>query len=463
MTHPNPDEKAPDPAGRGGGMAAMRDRFVARVKARETVVGVIGLGYVGLPLVLAFGEAGFRTIGFDVDGAKVAALTRDESYIRHVPAERVAALRGAGRLDVTSDFARAAEADALLICVPTPLGPYREPDTSFVEATARAIGPHLRPGQLVSLESTTYPSTTQDLLADALGGGGLVANRDFALAYSPEREDPGNTEFTTADIPKVVGADRPEAGDMAETLYAAIVGRVVRMDSTRAAEAVKLTENIFRSVNIALVNELKLIFERMGIDVHEVIDAAKTKPFGFMPFYPGPGIGGHCIPIDPFYLTWKAREHGMHTRFIELAGEINSAMPDHVVTRLVEALSEHVGKPIRGARVLVVGLAYKRNVDDVRESPSMILIERLRGRGAEVAYHDPFVPAVPPTREHMDLAGMRSAEWSGEALSGFDAAIVATDHDGLDLDLLRASVPLIVDTRGAMRNAPEGGAVVVGA
>ena len=457
MTHPTPRAETVS----GASLAAMRDAFVRRVERREAVVGVIGLGYVGLPLVLAFHDAGFRTIGFDVDSAKVEALAAGRSYIRHVPEERIAAMAREGRFGATADFSRAAEADALLICVPTPLGRYREPDTSYVEATARALAPHLRAGRLVSLESTTYPSTTQDLLAEALGASGLVANRDFALAYSPEREDPGNTEFTTADIPKVVGADLREAGDMAEALYGAIVQRVVRMDSTRAAEAVKLTENVFRSVNIALVNELKLIFERMGIDVHEVIDAAKTKPFGFMPFYPGPGIGGHCIPIDPFYLTWKAREHGMHTRFIELAGEINSAMPDYVVSRLVDALSEHADRPIRGARVLVVGLAYKRDVDDVRESPSMILIERLRARGASVAYHDPFVPVVPPTRDHMDLAGMRSTEWTGDALARFDAAIVATDHRGLDLDLLRASVPLIVDTRGALRGAAGDGAVVV--
>jgi UDP-N-acetyl-D-glucosamine dehydrogenase len=304
----------------------------------------------------------------------------------------------------------------------------------------------------VTLESTTYPMTSEDLLTRILeSGSGLSADTDFAIAYSPEREDPGNVNFGTATIPKVVGADTKASGDMAEALYKAIVGRVVRVPSMRTAEAVKLTENIFRSVNIALVNELKIIFDKMGIDIFEVIDAAKTKPFGFMPFYPGPGIGGHCISIDPFYLTWKAREFGMHTRFIELAGEINSGMPEWVVTRLVDALSDKLAKPIRGAKLLIVGLAYKKNVDDMRESPSIILIEKLEARGAQVDYYDPYIPVVPKTREHADLTGRKSVTWDAETLSSFDAALIATDHDGVDLEFLARQVPLIVDSRGATR------------
>ncbi|MEO1200742.1 MAG: nucleotide sugar dehydrogenase [Pseudomonadota bacterium] len=432
-------------------LTPLADAFVDKVAAKTAVVGVVGLGYVGLPLALAFHDAGLRCIGFDIDPVKIEALQGGRSYIGHIGADRIAGLNVSGRFEATADFARAGEADALLICVPTPLSRYRDPDMSFVEATARALGASLRRGQLVSLESTTYPMSTSDLLAPILEEtSALTANADFAIAYSPEREDPGNERFGTADIPKIVGADDVDAQRMAVALYGTIVDQVVEVPNTRTAEAVKLTENIFRSVNIALVNELKMIFTRMDIDPFEVIDAAATKPFGFMPFYPGPGIGGHCIPVDPFYLTWKAREFGLHTRFIELAGEINNSMPEWVIARLIGALSERLGKAVKGSRLLVVGLAYKRNVDDVRESPSFALIEGLLARGAEVEYYDPHVPAVKMTRDHAELAGKRSIAWTSEALSRFDAALIATDHDNVDYHLLVETVPVVLDTRNAI-------------
>ncbi|MCQ0986292.1 nucleotide sugar dehydrogenase [Jiella marina] len=438
-------------------LAEAASQFVRRVDSREAVVGIIGLGYVGLPLLLAFHQSGFRTIGFDIDPAKIEALEAGRTYIHHIPDGRVAALAASMRARFTTDFDQLGEVDAIIICVPTPLTQYRDPDMSFVERTAEAIAPHLRRGQLVTLESTTYPMTSEDLLASILErGSGLAAGRDFAIAYSPEREDPGNPDFDTNTIPKVVGADCEPAGDMAQALYATVTSRVVRVPTMRTAEAVKLTENIFRAVNIALVNELKVIFDRMGIDAFEVIDAAKTKPFGFMPFYPGPGIGGHCIPVDPFYLTWKAREFGVHTRFIELAGEINSGMPEWVVARLVEAMSDRLGKPIRGARILLVGLAYKKNVDDMRESPSLVLWELLESKGATVEYYDTYAPVVRQTRKHGPLAGRRSIEWNSETLETFDAALIATDHDGVDLEELVRKVPLVVDSRGATRSlSPE--------
>ncbi|MBP0617522.1 nucleotide sugar dehydrogenase [Jiella mangrovi] len=436
---------------------AMAAAFIGRVESREAVVGIIGLGYVGLPLLLAFHASGFRTIGFDVDPVKIDKLEAGETYIHHIIPERIAALVGSGRTRLTTDYSKLSEVDAIVICVPTPLTTYRDPDMSFVIATAEAIAPHLKPGHLVTLESTTYPMTSEDLLAVILErGSGLQEGRDFAIAYSPEREDPGNPDFDATSIPKVVGADSAPAGDMAEALYATVTSKVVRVPSMRTAEAVKLTENVFRAVNIALVNELKVIFDRMGIDVFEVIDAAKTKPFGFMPFYPGPGIGGHCIPVDPFYLTWKAREFGIHTRFIELAGEINSAMPEFVVARLVEALSDRLSKPIRGAKILVVGLAYKKNVDDVRESPSLVLMEMLEERGAIVDYHDPYVPVMRRTRKHGEFEGRCSIEWSLDALAQYDAALIATDHDGIDIETMVETVPLVVDSRGATRKlSPE--------
>ncbi|MDA8870301.1 nucleotide sugar dehydrogenase [Rhizobiaceae bacterium] len=437
--------------------------FIQRVKNRKAIVGIVGLGYVGLPLVLAFQDAGFSSIGFDVDRSKIDSLAAGRTYIKHISDERCAALAASGQFEATTDFERIGEVDAIIICVPTPLSPHRDPDMTYVEATAAAIALYLKPGQLVTLESTTYPMTSEGLLRTILEAkGDIKVDRDIALAYSPEREDPGNPNFKTSTIPKVVGADIVAAGDMAEALYNGIVENVVRVGSMRTAEAVKLTENIFRSVNIALVNELKVIFDRMNIDVFEVIDAAKTKPFGFMPFYPGPGIGGHCIPIDPFYLTWKAREFGLHTRFIELAGEINNAMPDYVINRLSEGLSDHLGMPIRNARVLIVGLAYKKNVDDMRESPSVILLEKLEERGAKVAFYDPHIPVVPKTREHMQLMGRCSIDWTREALGEFEAALIATDHDNMDLDILLDTVPLVVDTRNATKGmtVAAGGRIV---
>jgi UDP-N-acetyl-D-glucosamine dehydrogenase len=432
--------------------AALSETLCRRFAAREATVGIVGMGYVGLPLMLAATAAGFRVIGFDIDLARVEGLNAGRSPLRHIGDARVRAAREAGRFEASADLARAAEADAILICVPTPLGRHREPDLSYVEGTTRALAPHLRPGQLVVLESTTWPGTTREVMKPILEAGGLRSEVDFFLAFSPEREDPGNIDFETSRIPKVVGGDGPEALLLARTLYDQFVVATVPVSSPETAEAVKLTENIFRAVNIALVNELKLVFTPMGIDIFEVIEAARTKPFGYMPFYPGPGLGGHCIPIDPFYLTWKAQEFGVRTRFIELAGEINTAMPRFVVDRLAEALDRRSGKGLSAARVLVVGLAYKKNVDDIRESPAFAVLELLEGRGAEVAYHDPHVPVIPATREHARLAGRRSVPLDPASLAGFDVAVVVTDHDAVDYAALVAGCPLTLDTRNATRN-----------
>ena len=421
-------------------------------EGRTATVGVIGLGYVGLPLVKAFNASGFPVTGFDVDREKIAQLEAGASYIRTIPSSAVREMVDGGRFHATAEFAEIAAMDAILICVPTPLNRYREPDLSYVERTAEAIAPHLRAGQLIVLESTTYPGTTTELLRPILERGGLKSGRDFFLAYSPEREDPGNPEFETSTIPKVVGGDGPVAAELAAMLYEQIVTQVVPVSSLATAEAVKLTENIFRAVNIALVNELKVIYEKMDIDIWEVIDAAKTKPFGFMPFYPGPGLGGHCIPIDPFYLTWKARQYGVNTRFIELAGEINAAMPLHVVRRLGEALDERAGKGLRGARVLVVGAAYKKNVDDTRESPALMILDLLRDRGGAVDYYDPYIPEIPTTRKYPELSGMQSIEWTAENLATYDAALICTDHDCIDYEALVRNCPLVVDTRNATRD-----------
>ena len=449
MTAPVDSRSAAARAAESVAETAMTDDFVARAAARDLTIGVIGLGYVGLPLAESFLNQGFRVLGFDVDQAKIAAVRDGRTYIKHIPDARIVAMRDSGRLEMTDDPARLAAADALLMCVPTPLNIYREPDLSYVENTTRVIAKHLRPGQLVVLESTTYPGTSDEVVRPILEKeSGLKAGVDFAIAYSPEREDPGNIDFTTTTIPKVVGANSDAERRMAGAVYSAIT-QVVEVRDLRTAEAVKLTENIFRLINIALVNELKVVFDGMGIDVWEVIDAAKSKPFGFMPFYPGPGLGGHCIPIDPFYLTWKAREHGEVTRFIELAGDVVTRMPKYVVERLAEAMSTRLKKAVNGSRILVVGLAYKKNVDDMRESPSLHLIHMLRERGAEVAYYDPHIPSVPHTRDHPEFAGMRSIDWSHEALSGFDCALISTDHDAVDYHGLAASIPLIVDTRNA--------------
>ena len=417
----------------------------------SATIGVIGLGYVGLPLAIAAAKAGFRTLGFDIDPEKPAAIAEGRSYLRHIPGAALAETVQDGRLSATTDFARLSEPDVVVICVPTPLTRHREPDLSYLLATARDIAAALRPGQLVVLESTTYPGTTDEAVRPILEETRLMAGRDFLLAFSPEREDPGNVSFTTTTIPKVVGADTPEARAAAEAFYSRIVERVVMVADTRTAETVKLTENIFRAVNIALVNELKLICEPMGVDIWQVIEAASTKPFGYMPFYPGPGLGGHCIPIDPFYLSWKAREYDMTARFIELAGEINQSMPHRVVERLARALDERLGKGLSGARVLVMGVAYKKNVDDMRESPALKLIELMEARGAVVDFHDPFVPRVPRTRDYPGLQGREGVAWKSGLASGYDAALIVTDHDGVDYAGLVSDAPLVVDTRNACR------------
>ncbi|MET0742625.1 MAG: nucleotide sugar dehydrogenase, partial [Microvirga sp.] len=397
-------------------------------------------------------RAGFRVLGFDINPAYVDSLARGESYIRHIGSAPVAEAIGSGRFEATTDFARLAEPDALIVCVPTPLTRHREPDLSYVETTARDIARTLRAGQLVVLESTTWPGTTQEVMKPILEATGLASGRDFFLAYSPEREDPGNPDFATSSIPKVVGGDGADALALADALYAGLVVRTVPVSSAATAEAVKLTENIFRAVNIALVNELKVVYDAMGIDVWEVIEAARTKPFGFMPFYPGPGLGGHCIPIDPFYLTWKAREFDVATRFIELAGEVNTAMPSYVVARLAEAV-DRGGRSFSGSRILILGVAYKKNVDDMRESPSLKLIELIEGRGARADYHDPHVGALPPTRRHGALAGRSSVPLTPGSLSGYDAVLIATDHDAVDYRLVVEHARLVVDTRNACARA----------
>lgn len=409
------------------------------------------MGYVGLPLALQFGRAGCRVVGLDIDPGKVEALNSGQSYIRHVPAATIAEARAAGRLEASADFARVAGVEAVILCVPTPLNAYREPDLSYVLDTGRQIAPHLKKGVLVVLESTTYPGTTDGELRAVLEeGSGLKAGTDFYLAFSPEREDPGNPDSKVATIPKVVGGYTPACLAKAQELYSLAVKTLVPVSSCRAAEATKLLENIFRSVNIALVNELKVVYGAMGIDIWEVIEAAKTKPFGYMPFYPGPGLGGHCIPIDPFYLTWKAREFGRHTRFIELAGEINTSMPDHVVRVAVEALNEDA-KAVKGSRVLILGLAYKANVDDDRESPSYKLIERFEALGARVEYHDPFVPVIPRTREHAEYAGRKSVP---AITPDYDLIVLSTGHEFYrDFDFSQYPIPL-VDTRNCIRVRP---------
>ena len=427
--------------------------LAARFRNKEALVGVIGLGYVGLPICMAVAGSGMRVIGFDIDTEKPKMLAEGRSYLRHIPSDAIATMNGGGRFEATSDFSRLSEPDALLICVPTPLTGHLEPDLSFVEKTTQEIARHLRRGQIVILESTTYPGTTDEVLKPILEQSGLTCGTDFHLAFSPEREDPGNANFSTSTIPKVVGADTAAALEIAEALYGNFIETVVPVTSTRVAEAVKLTENIFRAVNIALVNELKLVFDPMNVDVWEVIDAAKTKPFGFMPFYPGPGLGGHCIPIDPFYLTWKAREYGISTRFIELAGQINSWMPQHVVAKLALALDTTQRKGLNGSRILLLGIAYKKNVDDMRESPALELLEILEKRGADVSYYDPFVPQIPPTREHAALTGRKSIAWTNDIGAPYDAVLIVTDHDAVDYGAVLDSAKLVVDTRNACRKA----------
>ncbi|NRP22264.1 UDP-N-acetyl-D-glucosamine 6-dehydrogenase [Ensifer adhaerens] len=437
------------------------ERLLASISARAAHVGVIGLGYVGLPLAIAAARAGFSVTGFDIDPAKITTLDAHKSYIAAVPDTVLAEQATAGRFRSTTDFTRLGGCDVIVICVPTPLTKHRDPDLSFVEKTARAIAATLRTGQLVVLESTTYPGTTDGVVRTILEETGLKSGVDFFVGFSPEREDPGNPVYETTSIPKVVAGDGPLAASLMEAFYGAVVKMVVPVSSNATAEAVKLTENIFRSVNIALVNELKIVYEAMGIDVWEVIEAAKTKPFGYMPFYPGPGLGGHCIPIDPFYLTWKSREYELPTRFIELAGEINSAMPRHVVSRLAEALDRHLGKALSRSTVLVIGLAYKKNVPDIRESPSLKLIELIEERGGRCEYHDPYVAEIPSTREYSALKGRRSVVLDEQSIRRFDAVLVATDHDQVDYAALAGASPLIVDTRNVFhRQGLTGGHIV---
>ncbi|RJO61491.1 MAG: nucleotide sugar dehydrogenase [Dehalococcoidia bacterium] len=436
------------------------DTIKKQVASRDYKVGIIGLGYVGLPLAKRFGKAGFKVLGFDVDAEKVRRLNEGSSYIHHIPSEQVSALVRSGRFEATADFDRLREADALIICVPTPLTRYREPDLQYVEKTADAIALTLRCGQLVCLESTTYPGTTEEVLLPRFTAGGLRVGEDFFLAFSPEREDPGNSQHTLEKVPKVVGGVTPECRELACTLYSQVIDRVVPVSSTRVAEAAKLLENIYRSVNVALVNELKVTFDRMGIDIWEVIEAAKTKPFGFQPFYPGPGLGGHCIPIDPFYLTWKAREYGISTRFIELAGEINHAMPAYVVQRLADALNER-GKAVKGAKILVLGVSYKKDVGDLRESPSLEILEILLAKGARADYSDPYFPRLPIVRRH-ELE-MESVPLTEDSVKKYDAVLVATDHSMFPYEMIHNGASLIVDSRNAFRQRGLVGAHVVGA
>ena len=413
-------------------------------------IGIVGLGYVGLPLCLQFARNGAKVLGLDVDGAKVDAIHAGRSYIEHIDGELIAQAVAAGTLSATTDFSRVKDLDAVIICVPTPLNKNREPDISYIIKTGENIAPHLSRGTLVSLESTTYPGTTDEDLREVLeAGSGMKAGVEFHLAFSPEREDPGNPDSKVAQIPKVVGGLTPACLEKAVALYAIAIKTVVPVSSCRVAEATKLLENIFRSVNIALVNELKVVYAAMGIDVWEVIAAAKTKPFGFMPFYPGPGLGGHCIPIDPFYLTWKAREYGQNTRFIELAGEINTGMPHYVVSRVAEALNA-TKKAVNGSRILLLGLAYKANVDDDRESPTYHLMDMLQAQGGEVAYYDPHVPVIRPTREHSHWAGVKSVTWNRETIAGYDAVLISTAHKAVNYQELAAWARCIIDTRNAM-------------
>lgn len=416
-------------------------------------IAIVGLGYVGLPLSLQFARSGTQVIGLDIDTTKVEALNQGRSYIRHIPSEAIQEQLTAKKFSASTDFSKIRNLDAIIICVPTPLNKNREPDISYIIDTGKAIAPHLQKGILVVLESTTYPGTTdEDLRLVLESGSGLKAGVDFHLAFSPEREDPGNPKSQVAEIPKVVGGLTPACLEKAKALYGLAIKTVVPVSSCRAAEATKLLENIFRCVNIALVNELKIVYSAMDIDIYEVINAAKTKPFGFMPFYPGPGLGGHCIPIDPFYLTWKAREYGQATRFIELAGEINTGMPEYVVHRTTDALN-FFRKAANGSRVLIIGLAYKPNVDDDRESPSYTLLELFKKHGAEVSYYDPYVPIIRPTREHPHWAGVKSVTWDKNTISSFDAVVIATGHDVINYQELADWSPCIVDTRNAMSKA----------
>ena len=437
------------------------DDLLRKLTDRSAVAGICGLGYVGLPLAIAAAGTGFKVIGFDIDPAKTEALNKSQPYIDGVAATEVNRLRKAGRFHASTSFDALSDCDVIVICVPTPLTRHREPDLSFVEATSHSIMQYLRPGQLIVLESTTYPGTTDEVVRPILEKSGLKCGSDFLLAFSPERQDPGNSEFDTITTPKIVAGESDLASKAVAQFYGAFITKVIPVSSTRTAEAVKLTENIFRAVNIALVNELKVLFTEMGIDIWEVIEAAKTKPFGYMPFYPGPGLGGHCIPIDPFYLTWKAREYELSTRFIELAGEINSAMPRYVVGRFAEALDQRFGTPLSQARVLMIGVSYKKNISDMRESPALKLIELLEERGATVDFHDPYVAVLPASRQHAALTGRQSQNLEPAVIVRSSGILIATDHDAIDYAMILEHAQLIVDTRNVFaRKALESGKIV---
>jgi len=427
--------------------AQVKESLINRLNQKSSVIGIIGLGYVGLPLALRYSEEGYRVIGFDIDNNKVSRINSGESLIEHIPEQAVKLALTQGFI-ATTDYGRAKEVDALIMCVPTPLNKYREPDLSYVINTIESLTPHLHQGQIVSLESTTYPGTTDEELLPRIEDKGLKVGEDVFLVFSPEREDPGNPDFSTQTIPKVCGGCTPACLEVGLALYGQVIDRVIPVSSTRAAELTKLLENIHRAVNIGLVNEMKIVADRMGIDIFEVIEAAATKPFGFTAYYPGPGLGGHCIPIDPFYLTWKAREYGLHTRFIELSGEINRFMPEYVLSKLIDGLNQQ-GKALNGSRILILGVAYKKNVDDMRESPSVEIMELIQEKGANVAYSDPHVPAFPKMREH--YFNLASESITEENLRTFDAVVLATDHDCFDYELIHKHALLIVDTRGKFR------------
>ena len=428
-------------------MSSYKQALVEKLESKQAVIGVVGLGYVGLPLLLRYTGIGFRVIGIDIDCSKVDKLNNGETYIEHISASKIVEARELG-FEATTDFSRASECDALILCVPTPLNKYREPDMSFVINTVDGLKPYFRPGHLISLESTTYPGTTEEELLPRAESGGLTAGEDIFVVYSPEREDPGNPDFETRTIPKVVGGHTANCREAGEALYKPAIDQVVLVSSTKVAEMTKLLENIHRAVNIGLVNEMKVVADRMGIDIFEVVDAAATKPFGFTAYYPGPGLGGHCIPIDPFYLTWKAREYGLHTRFIELSGEVNQAMPEYVVSKTMDALNDK-GKALNGSKILILGIAYKKNVDDMRESPSVEIMELLEAKGAKVAYSDPHVLHFPKMREHhFELS---SESLTAENLASFDAVVLATDHEQFDYDLILKHSNIVVDTRGKYR------------
>ena len=437
------------------------DNLLDKITKKSLNVGIIGLGYVGLPLAMAFCKGGIAITGFDIDSLKISSISAGTSYISSINSDVMKSYVDSKRLIATSDFSQLRAMDAIIICVPTPLSAQREPDLSFVLSSIEAVTKHSIKGKIIVLESTTYPGTVADYIRPLLSASPYKENEDYYLAFSPEREDPGNTTYNTHNIPKIVGADHPEALNISTKLYEIALEKVVGVSSTKAAEAAKITENIFRAVNIALVNELKVIYDAMGIDIWEVINAAATKPFGYMPFYPGPGLGGHCIPIDPFYLSWKAREFEHNTRFIELAGEINHSMPNYVVSKTVEALSTHMQKAAKGARILILGIAYKKGVNDLRESPALVIIKRLASLGADISYYDPYAPIITKQREHPELVDMTSIAWDGHEFTQYDAAILVTDHDNVDYARIAKDIPIIIDTRNRMHSITAGKAVIV--